>query len=585
MKGVFGRGVGWFLSQFIPAAQWLPEYSRGALQRDLSAALIVTVMLIPQSLAYALLAGLPAEVGLYASIAPLVAYALFGSSRTLSVGPVAVASLMSASALGQVAAQNTSDYLLAAMVLALLSGLFLFFLGVLRLGFLANFLSHPVISGFITASGLLIALSQLKHLLGVPAQGDNLPELMMSMYSGLGSVNVYSLVLGASVVGFLIWSRGAAVRFLQQLSVSKNTAVLLVKAAPVVGVVATILLASGFDLEGKGVDLVGEIPRGLPQIVWPTLSLELVQQLFLPAVMISIIGYVESVSVGKTLGAKRRQKIDMNQELIGLGAANIAAGFSGGFPVTGGFSRSVVNFDAGAETQMASVYTACGIALAAMFLTPFLFYLPKATLAATIIVAVLSLVDFSILKKTWQYSPSDFFAVLVTIVVTLLFGVEVGVSCGVLASVVLFLYRTSKPHIAEVGLVEGTEHFRNIQRHPVRTLPQILSIRVDESLMFANAAFLEERVYGDIAATPEVRHVILMCSAINEIDWSALETLESINAQLKASGICFHLSEVKGPVMDALSKSGFLDALSGKIFFTQYQAFTTLRDHFDGCPQ
>ncbi|WP_231491525.1 SulP family inorganic anion transporter [Microbulbifer sp. HZ11] len=585
MKGVFGRGVGRFLSQFIPAAQWLPEYSRGALQRDLSAALIVTVMLIPQSLAYALLAGLPAEVGLYASIAPLVAYALFGSSRTLSVGPVAVASLMSASALGQVAAQNTSDYLLAAMVLALLSGLFLFFLGVLRLGFLANFLSHPVISGFITASGLLIALSQVKHLLGVPAQGDNLPELMMSMYSGLGSVNVYSLVLGASVVGFLIWSRGAAVRFLQQLSVSKNTAVLLVKAAPVVGVVATILLASGFDLEGKGVDLVGEIPRGLPQIVWPILSLELVQQLFLPAVMISIIGYVESVSVGKTLGAKRRQKIDMNQELIGLGAANMAAGFSGGFPVTGGFSRSVVNFDAGAETQMASVYTACGIALAAMFLTPFLFYLPKATLAATIIVAVLSLVDFSILKKTWQYSPSDFFAVLVTIVVTLLFGVEVGVSCGVLASVVLFLYRTSRPHIAEVGLVEGTEHFRNIQRHPVRTLPQILSIRVDESLMFANAAFLEERVYGDIAATPEVRHVILMCSAINEIDWSALETLESINAQLKASGICFHLSEVKGPVMDALSKSGFLDALSGKIFFTQYQAFTTLRDHFDGCPQ
>ncbi|WP_255463320.1 SulP family inorganic anion transporter [Microbulbifer sp. YPW1] len=583
MKELFSRDAGRSLARFLPAAAWLPAYSLSALQKDLLAAVIVTIMLIPQSLAYALLAGLPAEVGLYASIAPLIAYALFGSSRTLSVGPVAVASLMSAAALGQVAAQNTADYLLAAMLLALLSGLFLFLLGVLRLGFLANFLSHPVISGFITASGILIAFSQLKHLMGVTAHGDNLPELAHSMFAGIGQINLYSLALGAGVVLFLIWSRGSAVRVLQRLSLSKNTAGLIVKAAPVVGVLATIFLASGFDLEGKGVKLVGEIPSGLPQLVWPNFSLELVQQLLVPAIMISIIGYVESISVGKTLAAKRRQKIDMNQELIGLGAANMASGFSGGFPVTGGFSRSVVNFDAGAETQLASVFTALGIALAAMFLTPFLYYLPKATLAATIIVAVLSLVDFSILRKTWRYSPSDFFAVLVTIVVTLLFGVEMGVSCGVLASIVLFLYRTSKPHIAEVGLVEGTEHFRNIQRHQVRTLPQILTIRVDESLMFSNAAFLEERIYGDIATTPEVKHVILMCSAINEIDWSALETLESINEQLRASGICFHLSEVKGPVMDSLSKSGFLDMLSGKIFFTQFQAFTTLRDNLDGC--
>jgi len=584
VKDVSNHGPVRTLGRFLPAATWLPGYSLSVLHKDLLAAVIVTIMLIPQSLAYALLAGLPAEVGLYASMAPLVAYALFGSSRTLSVGPVAVASLMSAAALSQVAAQNTADYLLAAMLLALLSGLFLLLLGVLRLGFLANFLSHPVISGFITASGILIAFSQLKHLMGVSAHGDNLPELVESMVAGVGQTNIYSLLIGVAVVAFLFWSRKGAVRLLQRFSVSKNAAALLVKAAPVVGVIATILLAAGFGLEGKGVKLVGEIPSGLPSLAWPNFSLELVRQLAVPAIMISIIGYVESISVGKTLGAKRRQKIDMNQELIGLGSANIASGISGGFPVTGGFSRSVVNFDAGAETQMASVFTAVGIALAAMFLTPFLYYLPKATLAATIIVAVLSLVDFSILNKTWRYSPSDFFAVLVTIVVTLLFGVEMGVSCGVLASIVLFLYRTSKPHIAEVGLVDGTEHFRNIQRHQVRTLPQILTIRVDESLMFSNAAFLEERIYSDIAATPEVRHVILMCSAINEIDWSALETLESINEQLQASGICFHLSEVKGPVMDALSRCGFLGELSGKVFFTQYQAFTALRDQLDGCP-
>ncbi|WP_288129541.1 sulfate permease [Microbulbifer sp.] len=583
MKALFNNRPAHWLGRFLPAAIWLPGYSLSTLQKDLLAAVIVTIMLIPQSLAYALLAGLPAEVGLYASIAPLVAYALFGSSRTLSVGPVAVASLMSAAALGQVAAQNTADYLLAAMLLALLSGLFLLLLGVLRLGFLANFLSHPVISGFITASGILIAVSQLKHLMGVAASGDNLPELLHSMLAGMGEINRYTLVLGTAVVGFLIWSRGGVVALLRRLSVSENTASLLVKAAPVVGVIATILLAGGLDLEGRGVQLVGEIPGGLPSFGLPNFSLTLLQQLMVPAIMISIIGYVESISVGKTLAAKRRQKIDMNQELIGLGAANMASGLSGGFPVTGGFSRSVVNFDAGAETQMASVMTAIGIALAAMFLTPYLYYLPKATLAATIIVAVLSLVDFSILQKTWRYSPSDFFAVMITIVVTLLFGVEIGVSCGVVASIVLFLYRTSKPHIAEVGLVEGTEHFRNIQRHQVRTVPQVLSVRVDESLMFSNAAFLEERIYSDIAATPELKHVILMCSAINEIDWSALEALESINDQLQTAGICFHLSEVKGPVMDALAKSGFLDQLSGKIFFTQYEAFTTLRENFTGC--
>ncbi|WP_227718198.1 SulP family inorganic anion transporter [Microbulbifer sp. Q7] len=571
------------LGRVVPAVTWLRGYSLAALHKDLLAAVIVTIMLIPQSLAYALLAGLPAEVGLYASIAPLVAYALFGSSRTLSVGPVAVASLMSAAALGQVAAQGTADYLSAAVLLALLSGLFLLLLGILRLGFLANFLSHPVISGFITASGILIAFSQLKHLMGVSAHGDNLPELLHSMYAGLGSINLYTLLLGAGVVAFLFWSRRGAVALLQRCSLSRNAAALVVKAAPVVGVIVTVLLASGFDLESRGVKLVGEIPSGLPSFGWPSFSLALIQQLWMPAVMISIIGYVESISVGKTLGAKRRQKVDMNQELIGLGAANMAAGVSGGFPVTGGFSRSVVNFDAGAETQLASVFTAIGIALAAIFLTPFLYYLPKATLAATIIVAVLSLVDFSILQKTWRFSPSDFFAVLVTIVVTLLFGVEAGVSCGVVASIVLFLYRTSKPHIAEVGLVEGTEHFRNIKRHTVLTVPQILTIRVDESLMFSNAAFLEERIYADVASNPEIRHVILMCSAVNEIDWSALETLESINVQLAEGGVCLHLSEVKGPVMDSLQRSGFLNEISGKIFFTQYQAFSELRHNSTGC--
>ncbi|MFC6635427.1 SulP family inorganic anion transporter [Microbulbifer taiwanensis] len=561
----------------LPIFESLGNYDRQALSRDLLAATVVTIMLIPQSLAYALLAGLPAQVGLYASMVPLLAYALFGSSRTLSVGPVAVASLMSAAALGEVARQGSADYLLAAATLAVLSGLFLALLGLLRLGYLANFLSHPVISGFITGSALLIALSQLKHILGVGAHGDTLPQLLQSIAVNTAAINPYALATGAAVIFFLYWARFRAVRQLERLSLSAHTAGLLVKAAPVVGVLATIAAAAAFDFEGKQVALVGAIPAGLPALQLPVMSWDLVEPLVLPAIMISIIGYVESVSVGKTLAAKRRQKIEMNRELIALGAANIGSGLSGAFPVTGGFSRSVVNFDAGAETQLASVFTALGVGLACIFLTPFLYYLPKATLAATIIVAVLSLVDFSILKKTWRFSRGDFLAVLVTIAVTLVLGVEAGVSCGVGASILLFLYRTSRPHIAEVGLVEGTEHFRNIRRHKVLTVPEILTIRVDESLMFSNAGFLEERIYADLAASECVEHVILMCSAINEIDWSALEVLEAVNQRLAEQGMQLHLSEVKGPVMDGLQKTGFLEQLSGRVFLSQYQAFSEIR--------
>nr|WP_237068434.1 sulfate permease [Microbulbifer guangxiensis] len=565
------------LANLFPITSWLRVYDRVALTRDLMAAAIVTIMLIPQSLAYALLAGVPPEVGLYASIVPLLAYAVFGTSRTLSVGPVAVASLMSAAALSEVAIQGTTDYLVAAALLALLSGLFLMLMGVLRLGFLANFLSHPVISGFITASGILIALSQVRHILGVGAHGDTLLELVTGLLENAAELNLYTLVTGLAVMGFLYWSRSGAARLLRNFSVPEHTAAMLTKAAPVLGVIATIAAAVLLDFESRDVDLVGAVPAGLPSLRLPSIDWALVEALLPAAIMISIIGYVESVSVGKTLAAKRRQRIDMNQELVGLGVANIGSGFSGAFPVTGGFSRSVVNFDAGAETQMASVFTAFGIALASIFLTPFLYYLPKATLAATIIVAVLSLVDFSILKKTWRFSRSDFFAVMITIVITLLFGVEAGVTCGVAASIALFLFRTSKPHIAEVGLVEGTEHFRNIKRHQVLTVPEVLTIRVDESLMFSNAAFLEERVYGDLASNDRVRHVILMCSAINEIDWSALEVLEALNERLGELGITLHLSEVKGPVMDSLQRTGFLQHLTGKVYLTQFQAFNEAR--------
>ena len=560
----------------VPLVGSLRGYNRESMLSDLIAGLVVTVMLIPQSLAYALLAGVPAEVGMYASILPLVAYAIFGTSRTLSVGPVAIASLMTAVALGKVAETGSSDYVSAAVLLAFLSGGFLIALGVLRLGFLANFLSHTVVSGFITASGILIALSQMKHIVGVKAQGDTFFELLMSLLQHLPDVNYYALIVGVGVVCFLFWARRGAAGLMAQLGKDLNTAQLVAKAAPVLGIIVTIAGAVIFDLDAKGVALVGEVPAGLPGLHLPVFSLAMVELLIVPAMAISIIGYVESISVGKTLGAKRGQRVDGNQELVGLGAANLASSFSGGFPVTGGFSRSVVNFDAGASTQLAGILAAIGIALASLFLTPVLFYLPQATLAATIIVAVTGLIDVSIITKTWKLSKSDFYAVALTILGTLVFGVEAGVAAGVLVSLCLYLYRTSKPHIAEVGLIEGTEHFRNILRHKVSTRPEILSLRVDENLFFANAGYLEEYIHSALENNSEVRHLVLMCSACNTIDYSALEVLEAINGHLRDLHIAFHLSEVKGPVMDHIKDTGFLEHLTGNVYLSQYQAYMDL---------
>ncbi len=365
---------------------------------------------------------------------------------------------------------------------------------------------------------------------------------------------------------------------LTQLGLGPRPADLVAKTGPILALAATAFAAWMFDLGTQGVKLVGTVPQGLPDFALPEFSTPLVQSLALPALLISVIGFVESVSVGQTLAAKRRQRIEPDQELIGLGASNLAASVSGGFPVTGGFARSVVNFDAGAETPAAGAFTAIGLAAATLFLTPLLAYLPQATLAATIIVAVLSLVDLSILKRTWNYAKSDFAAVMATILLTLGVGVEAGIVAGVVLSILLHLYKTSRPHIAILGRVPGTEHFRNIKRHSVETDATLLSMRVDESLYFANARFLEDQIYARIAEHPSTKNLVLVCPAINDIDLSALESLESINARLKDAGVTFHLSEVKGPVMDKLERSGFLPHLTGKVFLSHHQAVKGLHE-------
>lgn len=563
-------------SRYVPLLGHIRVYNREKFSRDLIAAMVVTIMLIPQSLAYAMLAGLPAELGLYASIFPLLAYALLGSSNTLAVGPVAITSLMTASALGKVTALGLIGYIEGAILLALMSGAFLLLLGVFRLGFISNFLSHPVVAGFITASGLVIALSQFKHLLGITAQGHNFIELASSTLSNLSELNVYTLIIGIFSVAFLYWARKGATALLMRFGLSKSAAASASKAAPVVGVALTTLAVAMFSLDQQGVAVVGSIPTGMPSPALPSFSLAAAEALFIPAVLISIIGYVESVSVGRTLAAKKRERIDGNQELLALGAANIASGVSGAFPVTGGFSRSVVNYDAGAETQFAAIFTAIGLSFAALFLTPYLYYLPIAMLAATIIVAVLSLVDFSIFKRAWQFSKSDFAAVSITVALTLLMGVEVGVASGIIASILLLLYHTSKPHIAEVGLLPNTEHFRNILHFDVEHHPCVLSLRIDESLLFSNVSYLEEYIYDLLPKRPETKVVILDCAAVNTVDLSAIEMLESLNHRLSEQGIDLHLSHVKIPVQRMLKRTHLMEALSGEMHLTQFEAYRSL---------
>jgi SulP family sulfate permease len=560
----------------LPVLQWGRQYNRDTLLGDGVAALIVTVMLIPQSLAYAMLAGLPPEVGLYASVAPLLLYAVFGTSRVLAVGPVAVVSLMTAAAIGQHAVAGTPEYWAVAITLAFLSGALLLLMGVLRLGFLANFLSHPVISGFISASGLLIAASQLKTLMGVKAEGHNFIELGMSLWSQAGQTHVLTLAIGVLTVAFLFWVRSGLKPLLVRIGFQARAADVLAKTGPVAAIAVTALLTWALQWQSQGVKIVGTVPQGLPPLTLPLFDMALWQSLLVPALLISVVGFVESVSVGQTLAAKRRQRIEPDQELVALGASNLGAAFTGGFPVTGGFARSVVNFDAGAQTPAAGVFTAIGITLASLFLTPALYYLPQATLAATIVVAVLSLVDFSIFRKTWAYSKADFVAVLATLLVTLLQGVELGLVVGVAVSLALYLHRTSHPHIAEVGRVPGTEHFRNVLRHAVVVSPQVLGLRVDESLYFANSRALEDRINDAVAARPALKHVVLQCSAINDIDASALESLEAINHRLRDAGVRLHLSEVKGPVMDRLKATHFLHDLGGEVFLTHHQAICQL---------
>lgn len=548
--------MGW-----LPITSWLPRYRRSDFVGDSLAGAIVAIMLVPQSMAYAMLAGLPAQIGLYASLLPLVLYAVLGTSRTLAVGPVAMVSLMVATGVGALAEAGSPEFVGLAVTLALLVGALQLSMGLARLGFLTSLLSHNVLSGFTSGAALIIGASQLKHLFGVSIpRSSNLVETLTSLGRALPEANLATLAIGAGAIGVLLaWPR-AAKALLGRTAAGATLTSAVTKAAPLLIVVLGIATVGALALaEGAGVSIVGEIPRGLPRFELPGAEVETLRSLLPTALLISLVGFMESVAVAKALASRRRETIDANQELVALGVANLGASITGAYPVTGGFSRSVVNFDAGARTGIASVLTAVLVALTLTFFTPLLHDLPRAVLAAIVVVAVAKLVDLGALRTAWRYSRTEAVSLLATFVAVIAVGIETGILVGVAAELGFYLWRTYRPHLAIVGRVPGTEHFRNIERHAVDTSARTLTVRIDENLFFLNAAGLEQRLTKLVADSPELQDLVLICSAINWIDSSALEQLERLGEDLATAGVRLHLAEVKGPVMDRLQAAGFVE--------------------------
>ncbi|WP_104513369.1 SulP family inorganic anion transporter [Acinetobacter indicus] len=558
----------------LPAWQWLKHYNTVTLKSDLLASLIVIAMLVPQGMAYAMLAGLPPVMGLYASVLPMIIYAFFGSSPTLSIGPVAIISMMTFATLNPLFEVGSPVYIQAACLLALMVGVISLLLGMLRFGFLIQLISHPVIKSFIIASALLIALGQLKFLFNVPLQANNIPEFVLSVFEYIGLMHWESLIFGIASILFLVFMP----KFFNLEAVKQRLGAsgFIIKSLPLVLVVVSIALVYFFNLQQVGIKTVGEIPSGFPALSMPFWNLELVLQLLPGATMIAMISFVESLSIAQATALQQRSQLNSNQELIALGAANIGAGLSSAFPVTGSLSRTVVNADAGAKTSMAGVLSSLFIVLVSLYFTGFFRDLPLTVLAATIIVSIWKLVELKPFIDTWRYSKADGLAMWITFFGVLFIDISTGLIIGIVSTFILLLWRISRPHIAEIGLVEGTQHFRNIQRHQVITSAKVLSIRIDEDLTFLNSNTLKGFLINAVSQKPELEHVVINGSSISAIDLSALEMLEDLDNELRKLNIQLHFSEVKGPVMDKLQRSKLLNHLSGKIFLTHYQAIREL---------
>ena len=536
----------------LPIIGWARSYRRGDLRGDLFAGLTAGAMLVPQGMVYAQLAGLSPEIGLYAATIPLLAYAIFGTSRQLSVGPVAVISLLTATALAPLADGDPGRYAAAAALLALLVGAFSVALGLARMGWVTNLLSHSVLVGFTAASALIIGVGQLKQLLGVKfPRVDGFVETIRRVVLAIDQIHPLTVVIAAVSLITLIMLKRWRKTFPGALAVAA----------------VAIVASRVFSLADHGVAVVGNVPGGLPPFGVPDLTAGLLGELWRPALMITVIGYVESVAVAKVYARRNRYEIDSNQELIGLGAANAAAAFFSGQPVTGGFSRTAVNADAGARTPLASVITAAFISLVLLFFTGWFTELPQAVLAAVVVAAVVGLIDIAEIRRIAAVKKSDGWLVGIALVGTLAFGVEVGIALAVAASLFMVIGRIMNPHSTELGRMPGTEYFRNLDRFTEgETIPGVSVLRIDVSLNFANAAYLKRRLRQLCAINPEgLRFIVLDGAGINDLDASAEAALAALVDEFDEMGIEIHLADVKGPVRDVLIRSGLWSRLGERI--------------------
>jgi SulP family sulfate permease len=564
-------------SQYIPIFSWLKSYTRQDFNGDIFAGIITAILLVPQGIAYAMLAGLPAQVGLYASILPPAIYALLGTSRTLSVGPVSIAAIMIASVLSIPEINALGNPVENAIILAAEGGVILLLMAFLRMGSLVNFISHPVLTGFTSGAAILIVLSQIPHLLGLP---KNQCDMDLDCYrTYIEQINIYAIGLGGGSLILLILFGAPLFALLKQLNLKKTLILGISKCAPLIAVILTTAIVSVYQLsDTHDIAIVGQIQSGFPVISLAFINNALQWQALLPsAFFIAIIAYVESVAIAKVTANLRNQKINPNQELIALGAANIITALSGGMSVAGGFSRTMVNFSAGARTQMAMLIAIIILSIGVIFFTEQFTYIPKATLAAIILLAIFPLIKLKDIYKTWKYDQGDGIAELTTLLGVLILGIEEGIAFGVAITIISYLRRTSRPHIAIVGRIEGTEHFRNIKRHQVKTWKNILLIRIDENISFANVSYIIDFVEQESTSNPDLKHVVLIFSSVSYIDTTAFEALENLITLLKNSAITLNLAEVKGPVMDKLKQTTLLHQLSpGQVFLQTSEAVDTL---------
>lgn len=565
--------------QALPLLQWLKDYDRTTFSKDFIAGIIITVVLVPQSMAYALLAGVPAKYGLYCAIIPTLLYSLLGSSRHISVAPAALISLMVASSVGGLQPDTSEQYLYYTTVTSFLAGLFLIIMRLLHFGHITRFISIPVISGFTSASAIIIACSQIKYLIGadIPA-GSSFIETILHLLNALPNTNLIALLIGCICCLALWFFKKPWDQLIKSFGLRAWLEMVISKSGPLLVVFIAALVVGLLQLDqNQNIAIVGTIPKGFPELQWPPFDIVIFKQLLLPSFFIALMCFLTSIAAGNNLAAKRKERLQPNQELLALGVANLGAAFCSTFPLAASLSRSAVSYNAGSETSIASMISAIGVLLTLFWLTPLFYFLPLVTLGAIVIMSVVSMIEIKQIFYYWKINHSDAISLSITFFVVLIFGIEVGIGVGIVCSILLVLKSMSSPHIAIVGRVDNTEHFRNIKRHKVSTNDEVLILRIDESLYFANVDYVESYILNALEQKKNPKHVILIFCSVSFIDCSAIDMLDSLIRKLRQNNITLNLAEVKGPVMDQIENTELVNTISpGKIFLTTDQAVRNL---------